>query len=110
MRLCKHQDCAVCSNFEHRSIFEYILNKKYPDVYLCSHASYVAKNYNQEEFSLNIDNVHIGRGGCYTIDPYRGQLIYLSKENFRVECRLDECVVEETYVAKYIIGQHKRDN
>lgn len=110
MKLCKHQDCAVCSEIEHRKFFEHILNKKFPDVYICPHTNYVAKNHNNDKFFLDIKNIYIGRGGCYTIDPYRAQLIYLNRENFEIECELDECIVKDTYVAEYLMKQHKIDD
>lgn len=109
MKLCKHQDCAVCRDIGHRNIFEYILNKRNPDVYLCSHARYVATNYKGEKFYLNIDNIHKGKSGYYTIDPYRGQPIYLNKKNFMVICKIDACRVTP-HVVEYIIEQQERDD
>lgn len=87
MEFCKFQKCAVCTDAKYRNVFQYTLKERYPEVKICSEASYKITNNKGESFIVsNLDNIKEGIKGFYIIDLYTAMPIYLSNENFEILC------------------------
>ena len=99
---CKHSNCAVCSKLEERKIFEFILKRKYPDVYLCGHVAYKITGEDGNHFIIkDISCVLKRTRGYYLINPFTGNEIKLNSNNVEILCESGECNVNEPYVLEW---------
>lgn len=112
LKPCTHfkcERCAVCTDISERKVFKSILEKLYPETYICKHAMYKITNFNGGEFILpSLEYISECRKGYFITDIYTSMVIYLNKDNFEVLCsKTGECDVTEPYVAEYNIKQQK---
>lgn len=92
MEFCKFQKCAVCTDAKYRDFFKWIFKNLYPEIKICSKASYKISNYKGRSFIIsNLDHIKEGPKGFYTIDVYTGIPIYLSNKNFEILCNSENC-------------------
>lgn len=87
MEFCKFQKEAVCTDAKYRNFFKMVFKKLYPEIKICSKASYKITKYNGKYFIIsNLDHIKEGEKGFYILDKYTGMPIYLSNKNFEILC------------------------
>ena len=103
-KLCKYQNCAVCTNIKEREVFKSILKTVHPEIYICKHAAYGINSFIKNEMFVitSLWFVNNSSKGCFVRDMYTGKLIFLDKSNVTIICLKQgmECDVEP-FVAEY---------
>jgi len=102
LKACKHSNCAVCKQIKERDIFKQILEKVYPEIYICEHAMYQITNSEGAKFIIpSLDCICDGKQGYYVIDVYTGRYIYIKDNNFELLCSKQGDCNCEPYVKEF---------
>lgn len=102
-KLCKYQNCAVCTDIKDRKVFESILKTIHPETYVCKYAAYAIKSFLGGEFVIDSwEFVKSSSRGYFVMDMYTGRVIYLSTNNVTIICTKPGITCEqEPFVAEY---------